>query len=250
MRRHGAFVLALLLATSAAADGVTVFADPGLKESLEAVGKAFQAATGHQVAVSQGAGSVLAKHVENGAPADLFIAEGAQALDALEARQLLVPGSRKDVLANELVLIAPATSNLEVRLVAGVDLARVLDGGRLVMPHPDQTIAGGHAKAALTSLGAWDGIVRRVGAAPNSRAVVAAVARGQERLGIVYRTEALAEKRVRIVDTFPAGSHPPIVYTVAQVARMSPPAAFDFADYVTAPPSRAVFERHGFAILR
>jgi len=246
LRGAAAFFLALLASIPARADSLTVFAAESLKESLDAVAKAFQDKTGHQVAITYGTAPQLARHIQNGAPADVFIADAGDLVDDLEKRQLLVPASRRKLAGNELVLIAPAGSTSEVKLAPGVDLASLLGEKKLVMTHPTQHPAGRYAKAALESLGAWEPLARHIGVIANVRLVVAAVARGQVALGIVYRTDALVEKNVRVLDAFPASSHPPITYTMAQVARMSPPSAFDLGDFIASPEAAAIFQRFGF----
>ncbi|HUP97136.1 MAG TPA: molybdate ABC transporter substrate-binding protein [Usitatibacter sp.] len=244
--RAGAVLLALFLSAPVAADSITVFADASLKAGLDAVANAFKAKSGHDVAVSYGPTPLLARHIQNGAPADLFITDEPQLVDGLEARQMIVPGSRKPLVASELVLVAPSGSTAEAKLAPGVNLAALLGEGRLVMAHPDQTPAGRNGKAALTAVGAWNSILPRISGAPNGRVAVAAVARGQFPLGIAARSEAMADKGVRIVDAFPSGSHPRAIFTMALVARMSPPAAFDLADYLATREAAEMFQRSGF----
>ena len=247
MKRLAAAALLLLaFAAPAFAESVTVFAAASLKESLDDAAAAFKAKTGHHVAVSYGGSNAIARHVSNGAPADVFISADVEWMDYVDKRGVLVPGSRRNLLANDLVLVAPAASAAKAKLAPGVHLAALLGQGRIAIANPDAVPAGKYAKAALTSLGAWDEVKDRVAATGNVRAALALVARGEAPLGVVYRTDALAEKGVRIVDTFPAGSHPPIVYPMAQVQRMSPPAAFDFADYLATPEALAIFQKHGF----
>jgi molybdate transport system substrate-binding protein len=245
-RRAAAFFLALLLSAPAAADSITVFADASLKDALEAVAGAFKKKSGHDVAVSYGSTPLLARHIQNGAPADLFITDAPELVDELEKRQLIVPASRKAMVSSDLVLVAPVASTAEARLAPGVNLAPLLGEGRLVMAHPDQTPAGRHGKAALMALGAWNTILTGISAAPNGRTAVGAVGRGQFPLGIATRAEALADKRVRIVDAFPSGSHPPDTFTMAQVARMSPPAAFELADFLASREAVETFQQFGF----
>jgi len=248
-RRFGGALAALaaawLACAPAWADAVTVFAASSLRESLDEVARDFQAATGHHVAISYGGSNLLARQVERGAPADVFISADTEWMDYLAKKDLLAAPAR-NLLANDLVLIAPASSTAQARLAPGVDLAALLGGKRLAMANPDGVPAGRYAKAALASLGAWAGIERSIAAMSDVRGALVMVARGEAALGIVYRTDALVSKDVRIVDTFPAGSHPPIVYPMANIRRMSPPAAFDFADYVASAPALAVFRRFGF----
>ena len=246
LRGTAALVLALLASAPARADNLTVFAAESLKESLDAVVRAFQDKTGHQVAVTYGPVPQLARHIHSGAPADVFITDGTDAIDDLEGRQLLVPGSRRKLLGNELVLIASSGNAGEAKLAPGVDLAALAAGRKLVVTNPNQHPAGKYARAALSSLGAWDPMIKHMAVVNDVRAAVAAVARGQASLAIVYRTDALADKGVRIVGAFPEGSHPPVTFTLAQVARMAPPSAFDLADFIAAPEAAAIFQRFGF----
>ena len=245
MRRLLAFVAALGFCAAALADTVTVFAAASLKEALDANARAFEAAHGHRVVVSYAASNSLARQIEAGAPAALFLSADAEWSAYLEGKGLAAPGARRALLANELVLVAPAASPIALRIAPGFDLASALGGKRLALANPGAVPAGKYAKAALVSLGAWDAVATRIAAADNVRAALALVARGEVPLGIVYRTDAIAEKGVRIVGTFPAGSHPPIVYPLVVLARAGP-AARAFADYLGAPAARAVFAKHGF----
>ena len=194
------------------------------------------------------ASSVLARQITRGAPADIFISADTDWVDFVEKAGVVNPGSRRNLLANDLVLIAPAGSPANVKLNFGADVASALGKGRLAMGDPDSVPAGMYGKAALTALGAWKGVEKRVASAENVRAAMALVARGEAPLGIVYRTDALAEKRVRIVDTFPSASHPPIVYPVVILKRSSTPIAAAFAGYLSTPEARAIFERYGFRL--
>ena len=149
------------------------------------------------------------------------------------------------LLANDLVLVAPAAAAQRVAIAPGFDLASALGDGRLALADPRAVPAGRYARAALEHLGAWKQVENRLAPAADVRAALALVARGEAPLGIVYRTDALAEPRVRIAATFPDGSHPPIVYGLAELAGANP-AAHAFAAYAASPPARAIWARHGF----
>ena len=192
-----------------------VFAAASLTDALQEVDAAFTADTGIPVKVSFAASSVLAKQIEAGAPADVFFSADHEWMDYLAQRNLLKSGSRRDLLGNALVLIAPSDSGLRLKIVPGFDLAGALGGGRLATGDPDSVPAGLYARAALTQLGVWERVSDHLARAENVRTALAYVARGEAPLGIVYQTDAQAEKRVRVVDVFPADSHPPIVYPVA-----------------------------------
>ncbi len=238
--------LSALLPLQAVAAGVTVFAAASLKESLDAVARKFEADTGNKVIVSYAASSALAKQIESGAPADIFISADLDWADYLDQRKLLTPGSRANLLRNDLVLIAPAASAISVKLAPGLDLAAVLGNERLAIANPDAVPAGKYAKAALQVLGAWQGVETRLARAENVRAALLLVSRGETQLGIVYATDAFADKGVRIAATFPAGTHPPIVYPAALVAGGKSPAAGALMTFMAKPETRTIWERFGF----
>ena len=240
-----AFALAVPMAH---AQGALVFAAASLKEALDEVGGSFALGRAGRVDVSYAASGALARQIERGAPADIFISADTDWIDYVEQHGLAVPGTRRNLLANDLVLVAPAASQARVSLAPGVDLAAALGKGRLAMADPESVPAGKYGRAALTSLGAWKSVEGRIAPSENVRAALALVARGEAPLGIVYRTDALAVKGVRIVDTFPAASHPPIVYPLVVLKRSTSPVANAFAGYLASPDARAIFERHGFRV--
>lgn len=248
MRRLAALAFTLALAPTARADNVTVFAAASLKEALDAAVQSFESASGNKVAVSYAGSNALARQIERGAPADLFISADTDWIDYVDAHKLVAPGSRRTFLGNDLVLIAPATSSVQVKLAPGVNIAAVLGDKRIALANPDAVPAGRYAKAAFTALGAWSAIENKVAAADNVRAALALVARGETPLGVVYRTDAMAEKNVRVVDTFPAGTHPPIVYPLVVLRRSTTPAAPALASYLASPAARAAFEKFGFKV--
>src|SRR5580704_6297158 len=202
-----------------------VFAAASLTDALEEANRAFTADTHVAVKTSYAGSSVLAKQIEAGARADVFFSADREWTDYLEKRGLLRPGTRHDVLGNALVLIAPTDSTVQLKIAPHFALAAALAGGRLACADPDSVPAGLYARAALTQLGVWDAVAPRLARAENVRAALAYVARGETPLGIVYQTDAQAEKRVRVVDVFPADTHPPIVYPVALIAKAQPQAA-------------------------
>ena len=250
LRSALALGLALCLACSASlvlAADITVFAAASLKESLDEQARRFEADTGSRVVVSYGASNALAKQIEAGAPANLFISADLEWMDYLDQRRLLAPGSRVNLLRNRLVLVAPAGSSTAVKIGPGFDLAGALGNGKLAMANPDSVPAGKYGKAALESLGAWSKVEKQVVRSENVRAALALVARGEAAYGIVYRTDALAEKGVRIVDTFPDTSHPPIVYPAALIATKATPPAKALLDYLRSAAARSIWDKHGFS---
>jgi molybdate transport system substrate-binding protein len=225
---------------------VLVFAAASLTDVLDELGKAFTAETHIQVKSSLAASSALAKQIEAGAPADVFFSADLEWMDYLDQRKLLKPGSRHDVVLNRLVLIAPADSKVSVKIAPGFDVLKALGDGKLATGDPDSVPVGKYAHAALEKLGVWDKVQSRIVRAENVRAALAFVARGEAPLGIVYRTDALAEKRVRIVDEFPPDSHPPVTYPIALTTHGSAQAQ-KFEDFVSGDAAKAIFKKFGFA---
>jgi len=225
-----------------------VFAAASLSEALDEVGRAFTTRTGVRVNASYAASSVLAKQIEAGAPADAFFSADLAWVDYLDERGLLKRGSRRDLLGNSLVLIAPADSPLRLSIAPGFDLTAALGEGRLATADPDSVPAGKYARAALTKLGVWQSVSDRLVRGENVRAALAYVARGEAPLGIVYQTDAQAEKRVRVVGVFPEDSHSPITYALALTVRARPEAA-RFADFLATETARQIFTRYGFTTL-
>jgi molybdate transport system substrate-binding protein len=190
----------------------------------------------------------LAKQIESGAPADLFISADLDWMDYLRRRDLIDPKSRCDLLGNKLVLIAPKDSTVQATIAPGFSLAQLLGGGRLAMADPETVPAGKYGKAALTKLGVWQEVAGRAAAAENVRDALLLVARGEAPLGIVYQTDAAAEPDVRIVAAFPADTHPAITYPMALTLSARAGAA-EFAAYLRGAAAAARFEAQGFTVL-
>jgi len=202
-------------------------------------------AAGHAAPrIAYGASSALARQADAGAPAELFLSADLDWIDWLAQRRRL-SGPPVRLLANDLVLVAPAASQAQVRIAPGVDLVRALAGGRLALADPRAVPAGRYARAALEGLGAWKAVEPHLAPAADVRGALALVARGEAPLGIVYRTDALAEPRVRVVAAFPESSHPPIVYGMALLSGAGADARA-FAAYAASPPARTLWARHGF----
>jgi molybdate transport system substrate-binding protein len=245
-------LLALAVAVgpgTAQAEEVVVFAAASLKDGLDAVAADFQAATGHTVTVSYAGSNALATQIIAGAPADIFISAAVNWMDAVEAEGLVVPGTRADILGNTLVLIAHGRDAAPVAIAPGFDLAGLLGDGRLSMALVDAVPAGQYGRAALESLGVWFAVEPAVAQSENVRAALALVAAGEAPFGIVYASDAAAEDNVTVVGTFPAGSHPPIVYPAALLAGAADAADRAFLDALTAPAADAAFAAQGFAVI-
>ena len=243
---------ALIGRAGAAADAghtaVTVFAAASLTDVLEKVGDAFTRETSIPVKFSFAASSVLARQIENGAPADVFFSADPEWMDYLQTAQLIQVSTRHDVLGNRLVLVAPADSRITLKIAAHFALAAALGKGRLATGDPDSVPVGRYAHQALTKLGVWNEVVDSLVRADNVRSALAFVDRGEAPLGIVYRTDALIDKKVRVVDVFPDDTHAPIIYPIALTVGAKADAA-KFLAYVRSPSAAIAFEHHGFAIL-
>lgn len=224
---------------------VLIFAASSLQTALDTLTPVLTAAAGAPVRVSYAASSTLARQLEHGAPADLFLSADLDWMDAVAAKGLIQPASRRNLLGNALVLIAPASQPTALALTPGAPLTARLGSGRLAVADPVTVPAGKYAKEALTSLGLWDGVAPRLAPAENVRAALFFVSRGEAPLGIVYRTDALADPGVMIAGVFPASSHAPIIYPVALTRGASPGAAAVLAVLFT-PQARNVFTRLGF----
>ncbi len=229
---------------------VIFFAAASLQTALDAVGAGWQRETGRKVTFSYSASSAAAKQIESGAPADLFASANQKWANYLQEKEFIKPETRKNLLGNSLVLIAPADTGDNLKIAPGFPLAAAIGDSRLAMGTPGAVPAGTYAKAALTSLGIWDQVAPRVAGAAHVRAALALVARGEAIYGIVYKTDAVAEKAVRIVDTFPADTHPPIVYSFAVTTSSTNPDAAVLLNYLSSPAATRIFEAEGFTVQR
>jgi len=233
------------------AEPLTVFAAASLKESLDEAAAAYQKASGQTVRVSYAASSALARQIEQGAPADVFLSADLEWMDYLQQRKLVDPATRRNLLGNTLVLVAPATGNLApVDLKPGIDLLpRLGEKGRIALGFTTSVPAGKYAKAAFTSLGVWKSLEPRVAEAESVRAALMLVARSETPLGVVYGSDALAEPQVRVLAVFPERTHAPIVYPVARIAASKHPQAAAFARWLATPAASKIFRAHGFKVL-
>lgn len=242
--------LALGLATPALAQGppITVFAAASLKNALDEVDAAYTAQAKTPVRASYAASSALARQIEQGGPADVFISADTDWMDYLAQRQLIVASSRRDVLTNHLALIAPAGSTVKLAIRPGFPLAQALGGQRLAIAGPEVP-AGKYARASLLALGVWPSVQGKLAPAENVRAALAFVAQRETPLGIVYDTDARTEPKVRIVGLFPDATHPRIVYPAALVAASKNRAAGGYLAFLQSPKAAAIFRRYGFVAL-
>lgn len=245
----GAMFAAALLAIGAPAraDSVLVFAAASTTDALDAIIAAYGKTSG-SVKASYASSSTLARQIVNGAPANVFISADQKWMDYIAGSKKVAAGTRRNLLRNTLVLIAPATSTTTIRIAPGFPLAAALGKGRLAVGDPDHVPAGIYARQALTHLGVWSQVASKTARAQNVRAALALVERGETPFGIVYSTDARASSKVRIVDTFPRDSHPPIVYPAALVAGHDTAEAKRFFAFMTSPEAVRIFARFGFVV--
>ncbi|MCC6948739.1 MAG: molybdate ABC transporter substrate-binding protein [Bradyrhizobiaceae bacterium] len=249
-----AFVLAAALAFTAPAQAqdkppLLVFAAASLKNALDEVNAAWTKQSGVEVRASYAASSALAKQLEEGAPADLFLSADIPWMDHIEKKNLVRAGTRGNLLGNSLVLIAPKDwKKGQVKIGPNFDLAGLLGDGRLSVGAVASVPAGRYAKASLEKLGIWPSVEKKLAEAENVRAAMAFVSRGEAPLGIVYSTDAAADPNVIVIGTFPGDSHPPIIYPVGVMAASKNPAAESYRKYLAGPDARKTFIKHGFTV--
>lgn len=235
----------------AKASAITVFAAASTSDAMKAVVALYERRGGGRVRLSLAASSTLARQIERGAPADVYVSANVDWMNYLEKRGLLAANTRIDLFGNGLVLIAPADSaGGPITLKHGVDLTARLGDGRLAMGDPSNVPAGRYGKQALTALGIWKSLASRIAPSGNVRLALALVERGETPLGIVYRSDAEADNQVSVLGVFPANSHSPIVYPAAIIAGHDRATVRAFFAFLRAADARRIFENHGFSSLR
>jgi molybdate transport system substrate-binding protein len=253
INRRAAFfsLLALLaqpnLAAAQPASSITVFAAASMTDSLKSVADAYKAKTGAEITLSFGASSTLARQIEQGAKADIFMSADTDWMDYLQKAGLIEDSTRKDLLGNQLVLIAALDAKPAPRIAPRFDLAGALGDGKLALADPSSVPAGKYGKAALTALGVWSSVAPQIAQAENVRVALEYVARGEAPFGIVYATDARVTPGVRVAGVFPEYTHPPIIYPVA-LTKAASPAARAFLYFLTGPEAKAIFEKAGFTV--
>ncbi|HEY7300263.1 MAG TPA: molybdate ABC transporter substrate-binding protein [Xanthobacteraceae bacterium] len=225
---------------------VVVFGAASLREALADANNLFLSENGSGVVVTYGASLALAKRIETGAAADVFIPADSDSMDYLAERKLIMPDTRDNLLRNKLVLVARAASNVTLTIGQNFPLAQALGNGRLAMADPVLASAGKYGKTALESLGVWQSVADKIVPAPDVRAALGLVSRGEATLGIVYETDAAADKNVKIVAAFPEESHPPIIYPIAILAKSMNGVASVYVQYLLSPKATRFFEKRGF----
>ena len=243
-------VLAIGLGSAALAQsGPVVFAAASLKNAMDDISASWVKSAKPAPKVSLAASNTLAKQIEQGAPADLFFSADLDWMDFAQGKGLIRNDTRVSLLANAIVIVAPKDSAATLEMGPGLNLAAILGSGRLAMGNVDAVPAGKYGKAALEKLGAWDGVKDKVAQADSVRAALLLVSRGEAPLGIVYATDAAADPNVKVLATFPADSHPPIVYPVAVTKDATNPDAAAFLTFLRGPEAKAAFEKQGFTVL-
>ncbi len=239
---------AIALSPAAAQKGKPplVLAAASLQESLTAAADAWVKRGHAKPTISFAASSALARQIDAGAPADLFISADEPWMDDVQKNGHVAPGTRVSFLANRLVLVAPASSKATLPIHKDMPLAQALGDGKLAMADPDSVPAGKYGKAALTSLGVWPQVQAKVARGDSVRAALAFVERGEAPFGIVYETDARASKGVRVVGVFPENSHPPITYPIARLTSSTSSEAEGFRLFLISATGRALFQSYGF----
>ncbi len=227
---------------------ITVFAAASLSNVLQELGDGFTKQTSIPVRFSFAASSALARQIENGAPADVFFSADLEWMDYLQTRKLVQRDTRHNVLGNRLVLVAPADSKIKLKIEPGFALSAALGKRRLATGDPDSVPVGRYAREALSTLGVWNDMADRIVRADSVRSALVLVDRDEAPLGIVYETDALVDKQVRVVDVFPENSHLPIVYPIALTSAAKADAT-RFVAYIRGPAGEVAFKAYGFALL-
>ena len=244
--RLAALALAVVIPSGALGGAVSVFAAASMKTALEAVGGMFEEASGHSVTLSLAGSSALARQIQHGAPADVFVSANRSWMDHLEALGRIDPATRIEVAGNRLALVVPA-GDAAAGATVGQALARLESGDRVALALVAAVPAGIYARASLESLGLWRSVEPHVVQADNVRAALKLVAMGEADFGIVYATDARAEDAVRVVALAPRDSHPEIVYPAAAVAGRGSAAARDFLNFLRSGAASRIFAAQGFS---
>ncbi len=226
-----------------------VFAAASMETALDAAAAAWKADTGKTVSIAYASSATLAKQIEQGAPADIFISADLKWMDYLEKSKLIRAGTRRNLFGNKLVLIEPSDADVKFEIAKGFDLAGAAGDGKIAVCAIDSCPGGIYAKEALELLGVFAGVEPKLAQADNVRNALTLVSRGEAKFGIVFATDAKADPKVKVVGTFPASSHSKIVYPVALIAASANPDAAFFLAYLTAQAATKIFTGQGFEIL-
>jgi molybdate transport system substrate-binding protein len=241
-------LMALSLPAQAQFRDVLVFGDTSIKAALDEANKLFLFENGSGVVVTYGASGALAKQIETGAAADVFISADVESMDYVAERKLIQSDTREKFLGNKLVLIARAGSDVTLTIGQDFPLAQALGNGRLAMADPALVAAGKYGKAALEKLGVWASLADKVAVTQDTRAALLMVSRGEAPLGVVYQTDVATDKSIKIVATFPESAHPPIIYPLAILTKSTNGVAPVYVQYLLSPKAEPFFEKQGFVV--
>ena len=247
---HAAALIVLMSTSSFAAEKINVFAAASLKNALDAVSTSWKADTAKEATLTYAASNALAKQIEAGAPADIFVSADLTWMKYLGDKGLIAKGSDVQLLGNQIVLVAAKDSKIDLKVESGFKLADAVGSGKLAMANVDSVPAGKYGKAALEKLGVWASVEGKVAQTENVRAALKLVDLGEAPLGIVYATDAKADAAVKVVGTFPADSHPSIIYPAGVIAASKNPDAAEFLKFLQSDKAKAIFEAQGFVVLK
>jgi molybdate transport system substrate-binding protein len=240
----------MMSTSSSSADKLNVFAASSLKNAIDAVSASWKADTDMETTLTYAASNALAKQIEAGAPADVFVSADLTWMKYLTDKNLIAKGSEVQLLGNEIVLVAPKDSKINLKIENGFNLADAVGDGKLALANVDSVPAGKYGKAALEKLGVWASVEGKVAQSENVRAALKLVDLGEAPLGIVYATDAKADTAVKVVDMFPVDSHAPIIYPAGIVAASKNSNAAEFLKYLQTDKAKAIFEAQGFVVLK
>lgn len=226
---------------------VTIFAAASTTNAMTELGDLFENRKMGKVILSFASASTLAKQIDQGAPADIFISANSEWMDYLDNRKMVEPGTRFDFLKNILMLVAPVKSSIDhIDLARGEDLGKYLGDGLLSTGDPDHVPVGKYAREALINLGMWQGVENRIARAKDVRAGLALVERGEAPLGIVYASDVKISDKVKVVGVFPEESHKPITFSVAIITGRKTETAVQFIEMLKSPEAKDIFTKYGF----
>jgi molybdate transport system substrate-binding protein len=234
--------------TAGQSNKVFVFAAASTTNAIQEIGQLFSQKNKARCVSSFASSSTLAKQIDAGAPANVYISANPRWMDFLDGKGLIETGTRYDILGNRIVLIAPAASDLHLDILPGFALPEIMDGEKISMGDPEHVPAGIYGRQALESLGVWDEIAPKVVRAKDVRTALVFVERGEAPLGIVYATDAAITDKVKVVGIFPENSHPPVIYQAAIVRGNKTKVALAFFRFLKSPEAAAVFEAYGFSV--
>ncbi|MGF1760782.1 molybdate ABC transporter substrate-binding protein [Photobacterium sagamiensis] len=241
--------LVISIAPSYAAEKITVFAASSLTNAITEVAELYRDKTGIRTRLSFASSSTLARQIAQGAPADIYLSANNKWMDYVFQQQVMEPETRQSLLTNSLVWVAPKYySDDKIEVTASWDLSQALQGTRLAVGDPAHVPAGRYAKESLQTLGLWQQAEPLLARANNVRSALVLVERGEAMLGLVYKTDALISKQVKLIADIPANSHQPIEYPVAIVKEKSRPEVKDFYQFLQSEQAIAVFSKYGFGV--